>query len=152
MEFRKPLVSIIVTCYNHAHYLPFCIESIQRGKFKDFEIIIINDASTDNSLEVAKKYASNDKRIVIINNKKNLGCIGAANVGCGAAEVLNDNLNSLLVNPKSPIEISKKIEVLIKNKMFYLNLSKNGRLFVEKNISWEIYGENMLNVFINCNK
>ena len=72
--------------------------------------------------------------------------------GCGAAEVLNDNLNSLLVNPKSPIEISKKIEVLIKNKMFYLNLSKNGRLFVEKNISWEIYGENMLNVFINCNK
>jgi len=78
---KKPLLSIIIPCYNHAEFLPFCLNSILSQDFKDFEIVFVDDASTDNSLEVAKKFAEKDKRIRILQNEKNLGCIRACNVG-----------------------------------------------------------------------
>ena len=69
---KKIKLSILVPIYNSAEFLPLCIESILNQSFKDFECLLINDGSTDNSIEVMRQYAKNDKRIKII-DKKNTG-------------------------------------------------------------------------------
>ena len=61
--------SVIMSVYNGEEFLSDAIESILQQTYKNFEFIIINDASTDNSLEIIQSY--NDNRIVIINNDKN---------------------------------------------------------------------------------
>lgn len=73
-------ISIIVPVYNTAAYLPRCIESVRTQKHDDFELILIDDGSTDNSLEVCQKYATLDNRIKII-HKENGGVSSARNVG-----------------------------------------------------------------------
>lgn len=78
---KKPLVSVIMPVYNTGSFLVDAIESILNQTYKNFEFIIINDASTDNSLKIIKKYAEIDKRIKIINNKKRLGLAKSLNKG-----------------------------------------------------------------------
>ncbi len=73
-------VSIIIPTYNVEMYLDECLESVKRQTLGDIEIICVNDGSTDNSLEIIKKYAENDSRFVII-DKKNGGYGKAMNVG-----------------------------------------------------------------------
>ena len=66
-----PKVSIIVPVYNTAKYLEQCLDSLINQTLKDIEIIIVNDCSPDNSLDIIKSYK--DKRIKIINHKSNKG-------------------------------------------------------------------------------
>jgi len=69
---KKPVVTVIVPTYNHARYLPARLDSIFGQTFKDFEVIILDDASTDNSNEVIEKYKDRaDVRIV--RNEQNTG-------------------------------------------------------------------------------
>ena len=68
---KKPKVTIIITCYNSEKYLKFSINSILRQKFKYWELIVVNDCSTDASLKILNTYKS--KKIKIINLKKNVG-------------------------------------------------------------------------------
>ncbi|OON97917.1 MAG: hypothetical protein ATN32_05130 [Candidatus Epulonipiscium fishelsonii] len=75
-----PKVSIIVPVYNVAPYLDKSIRSILNQSLKDIEIILINDGSTDNSLDICKKYAKKDQRIRLI-NKSNGGVSSARNIG-----------------------------------------------------------------------
>lgn len=70
----------------------------------------------------------------------------------GAAEVLNNRDNALLVNPKQPKEIAEAIKMLIDNPELYLKVSKKGREFVKNNISWSRYTEEMLKVFTQALK
>ena len=79
------LVSIIVAIYNVEMYLEKCIESIMVQSYKNLEIILINDGSTDNSLEICKRYALKDNRIILI-NKENGGVSRARNVGLNIAK------------------------------------------------------------------
>ena len=65
----------------------------------------------------------------------------------GASEVLTNGENALLVNPKSPQEIAWAIDRLVNDPELYLKLSRNGRDFVEKNITWERYAKEMLKIF-----
>ena len=62
-----PTVTVLMPVYNGAKYLKEAIESILDQTFADFELIIIEDASTDNSLEIIKMV--NDQRIILHNNK-----------------------------------------------------------------------------------
>ncbi len=80
---KKPIISVILPVYNAGDYLILSIESILKQTFTDFELIIINDGSTDNSLSIISSFA--DKRIKIINNKKNLGLIDTLNIGIDSA-------------------------------------------------------------------
>lgn len=64
-----PKLSIIIPVYNVEKYLPKCLESILGQSFKDFEIICVNDGSTDNSLQVLQTYKKQDSRIVIVDKK-----------------------------------------------------------------------------------
>ena len=80
-----PKLSILVPVYNVAEFLPLCLESIINQSFKDFECFLINDGSTDNSLEILKKYAKNDKRLKVI-DQKNSGYGASLNKGLKLAK------------------------------------------------------------------
>ena len=72
--------------YNGEKYLRESIDSVLNQTFKDFEFIIINDGSKDNSLGIIKKYARKDKRIILINNPKNKGLQFSLNAGLKIAK------------------------------------------------------------------
>lgn len=79
-------ISIIIPVYNTEKYLKRCLNSIINQNFKEIEIIIINDCSTDNSLEIIKKYIEIEKRIILINKEKNEGLSAARNSGIEIAK------------------------------------------------------------------
>lgn len=66
-------VSVIVPIYNAAVFLPYTIGSIQRQSYRNLEIILVNDCSTDRSLEVCKRFAAEDSRIVVVDKAQNEG-------------------------------------------------------------------------------
>lgn len=68
-----PLVSIIVPNYNHARYLTRRLESIFAQTFKDYELIVLDDASTDNSREVLEDLAAKNPAMLLVLNEKNTG-------------------------------------------------------------------------------
>ncbi|MBC7384388.1 MAG: glycosyltransferase [Bacteroidia bacterium] len=72
-------VSVIMAVYNGEDYLATAIESILNQSFRDFEFIIANDGSSDNSLNILEHYAKIDNRIVVINNKLNIGLPASLN-------------------------------------------------------------------------
>ena len=77
-------VSIIIPTYNVEEYLEECMDSVVRQTLQDIEIICINDGSTDGSLEILKRYAQNDKRIIIV-DKENGGYGIGMNIGLDKA-------------------------------------------------------------------
>lgn len=77
---RRPLISIIIPVYNMELYLDQCLNSIVNQTYSELEIILVNDGSTDNSLNIMKKYALEDKRFIII-NQDNSGLSAARNIG-----------------------------------------------------------------------
>lgn len=74
-------ISVIITLYNYELYIKNCIESVMRNNIDGLEILIVNDNSTDKSLEIAKTFLSSDKNITIIDKKINLGLIHSRNLG-----------------------------------------------------------------------
>lgn len=69
-------ISVIITIYNMEQYLDKCIQSVINQTYKNLEIILINDGSTDKSLNICKKYAISDNRVVLV-NKNNEGLVKA---------------------------------------------------------------------------
>lgn len=74
-----PKISVVMSVYNGEKYLKEAIDSVIAQTFKDFEFIIINDGSTDNSLSIINSY--DDNRIKLLNNDKNMGLIYSLNRG-----------------------------------------------------------------------
>ncbi len=81
----KPLISLIIPIFNSAEYLSDCLDSVLGQTFKDFEAILVNDGSTDNSDDICKAYAERDKRIKYI-RQENQGVCAARNTGLDNAE------------------------------------------------------------------
>ncbi|WOO40809.1 glycosyltransferase family 2 protein [Rubellicoccus peritrichatus] len=75
-----PIVSVLMPVYNAEHYLKEAVESILAQTYKNFEFVIVDDGSTDRSLEVLNDFAKNDSRIKII-SRPNTGIVGALNDG-----------------------------------------------------------------------
>jgi len=69
---KTPLVSVVIPCYNQAHFLGEAIESVLKQTYKHFEIVVVDDGSTDNTSEVARRYSG-------------IRCIEQANQGLSAA-------------------------------------------------------------------
>ena len=76
----RPLISIVVPVYNASHTIERCIKSVLSQTYPQFELIIIDDGSTDNSLTICKNIAMSDSRI-IIQHQDNNGVSAARNVG-----------------------------------------------------------------------
>ena len=116
MECMKnlPLVTVIMPCYNREKYVVEAIESILNQSYKNFEFIIIDDCSTDNTFEIVKEYAKKDNRIIALRNDKNYCYVHSLNKGIEIAKGkyiarMDDDDISL------PERFEKQVEFLEKN-------------------------------------
>ena len=104
--------SVFMPVYNAGEYLKVAIESILNQDFKDFEFVIVNDGSTDGSLDIIKSYS--DTRIRLIDNPKNLGLIGSLNIGmeqCKGEYIVRMDQDDISL----PQRLSKQISFMDEN-------------------------------------
>jgi glycosyltransferase involved in cell wall biosynthesis len=73
MDTNKPLVSVIMTSYNREDYLASAIESVLASTYTHWELLIVDDGSKDNTVNIARHYAQRDERVKVHVNVKNLG-------------------------------------------------------------------------------
>ncbi len=71
--FDQPLVSVLMTSYNREKYIAEAIESVLASTYENFELIIVDDCSIDNTVNIAKSFGLKDKRIKLYVNEQNLG-------------------------------------------------------------------------------
>lgn len=139
-----PLISIIIPVYNVEQYLPQCLDSILSQSYKDFEVILINDGSTDNCGEICDQYAKRDKRIKVI-QQKNSGVSSARNKGLqeGKGHFFTFIDADDYINPHYITNlISNKDEDLVIGGLFFLNTGFKNR------IKSEIYKNEQIADFI----
>lgn len=84
MDYQKIKFSIIVPIYNVEKYLRQCLDSLLSQTYPNFELILVNDGSTDGCGKICKEYIEKDKRIVLI-NQENQGLLAARRIGIGHA-------------------------------------------------------------------
>lgn len=163
-------VSVCIPAYNSEKYIRKTIESIRVQTFEDWELIIVDDCSTDNTYKIIKKYESMDSRIHAYKNEENLGmsgnwnkclslCSGEYMKLCCADDMLSKNallkeVAALDENPEAVLACSdtKLKDVNGKNKGFYRRYRKHGlvsgRLVVKKGFfSQDYFGAPQANLF-----
>ncbi len=125
-----PKVSIIVPVYNNEAVIGRCIESILNQTFEDFELIIINDGSNDESENIIKQYVEKDNRIKFINNKNN-GVSETRNIGIRNATGMyiqfidgDDFINKSMIEYEVNLLEEKQADLVITG--LYLDIEKNG--------------------------
>lgn len=139
-------ISVIVPIYNADKKLNKCIDSILNQTYKDIEIILVNDGSTDNSLNICKKYKSLDDRIKII-DKENEGSIQARKAGLESSEGdyimfvdaddwVDNNIISIMYNElkryNCDIVVSNMYKVFSDRKL--IKKSNNSHYFIEEKL------------------
>src|SRR5690348_10289374 len=82
----EPLVSVLMTSYNRELYIAEAIESVLNSTYTNFELIIVDDCSSDNTIGIAKAYETNDPRIKVYQNSKNLSQFGNRNKAASYAK------------------------------------------------------------------
>ena len=127
-----PKVSIVVPVYNVAAFLPECLDSICAQTLKDIEIIVVNDGSTDNSLEIAHSYAARDERIKVLTKENrgyghtmNLGFAEAKGAYIGIVES-DDCARPEMFETLYELAVKNDADVVRSN---YWNMSQNGTQF-----------------------
>ena len=80
-SYEKPKITALITIFNSNKYINTAIKSIQNQLFTDIEILLVDDCSTDKSLSIIRKLQYEDKRIKIIQNKKNRGALYSKSIG-----------------------------------------------------------------------
>ena len=83
---QNVLVSVVLPVFNVENYLRDCLNSVVKQTYRNLEILCVNDASTDNSLEILIDYAKNDSRVQIFNNAVNSGAATSRNIGMDHAK------------------------------------------------------------------
>lgn len=121
-------VSVLVPIYNVEEFLPECLDSLVRQALKEIEIICINDGSTDKSLDIIKKYAAKDDRIVIINKKNS-----------GYGDSMNQGLKKATGEYIGIVESDDFIELDGFERLY--NLAKSNNVEVVKSNFYEYYTE-----------
>ena len=79
MTSSKELVSVLLSTYNSEETIEESLFSILNQTYKNLEILIVDDGSTDNTEEICKKFQLNDERILLFSNKKNIGLTKSLN-------------------------------------------------------------------------
>lgn len=83
---EKIEVSVVIPMYNAERYIKETLDSVFAQTYKNYEVIVVNDCSKDNSLKIVEEYKKNHKNLKIINNKKNVNVAESRNVGIAAAQ------------------------------------------------------------------
>ena len=96
---QTPLVSVIVPIYNVAPYLKECLQSLVHQSYANLDIVLIDDGSSDESLEIALEFAASDSRIFVV-SKLNGGLSSARNFGLEF--IKSSALRGIFENQKSP--------------------------------------------------
>lgn len=109
MEVNKPLplISIIVPIYNIAEYASECIQSLINQTYKNIEIILVDDGSTDHSPVICDEFAEQDERIKVI-HKRNGGLSDARNAGL---DVATENTSVLLMATTGLMRICTRLYI-----------------------------------------
>jgi teichuronic acid biosynthesis glycosyltransferase TuaG len=81
MSKYDTLISIIMPAYNSERYINESIDSVLAQTYKDWELLILDDGSTDNTLQIINEYVKQDRRVKVIHNKKNIGVSATRNKG-----------------------------------------------------------------------
>lgn len=116
MKKNKPLISVIMPVHNSQKYISSAIESILNQTFKKFELIIINDASSDKTLDIIKVFLRKDSRVKLINNDTRLDIAASLNKGISVAES-----NIIARMDADDISLPQRLELQYK----IINSSKN---------------------------
>jgi glycosyltransferase involved in cell wall biosynthesis len=170
-EFQKdnnkiPKISIFLAIYNKEKYLERSIGCLQGQTLKEIEIIAINDASTDNSLNILREMSEKDSRIKIINNKKNSGLLFSRAMGIlnSKGEYLMsldpDDRYQAKTNLKYLYNIAKKFNVdIISFLLFYLPSKIKSKYFTnskeiirQPELYKSLFKNNILNDYYITNK
>jgi len=140
-------LSIIIPVYNAEIYLNECIDSILSQSFDNFELIIVNDGSTDHSKEILEKYAKSDGRIKLL-NKKNSGASSARNLGlqqsCGEWIVFVDSDDYLPEGALSNMVQKgdkKNVDLSIFNAEKLIQTTTLGPIYKFTHLQYETYQE-----------
>lgn len=131
-NIKKPLVSIILSIYNDEKFIKKSINSILNQTYKNIEIIIINDGSTDKTQKILKVFEKNYKNIYLINNKKNIGLTKSLNIGIKKSKgkyIARQDCDDISYAKR----ISKQVAFLEKNKEIVLCGTQ--RIIVDTRIS-----------------
>lgn len=132
---NNSLVSIIVPCYKQAHLLPETLDSVLKQTYRNWECVIVNDGSPDNTSEVANQYIMKDKRFVLL-EQKNQGLAMARNNGIKKSQgqyILPLDSDDLI----EPSYIEKAIDYFEKNPNTKLVYCKADR-FDQKREFWNL--------------
>lgn len=107
MEKKNKKVSVVMPVFNSELFLTEAIESVLVQSFRDFELVIVNDGSTDSTQKILNGFE--DKRITIINNEINLGLIYSLNRG-----ISESNSEYIIRMDSDDISVSDRFEILVK--------------------------------------
>lgn len=144
------MISVLIPLYNVEQYIARCLDSVLSQTYQNFEIVVVNDGSPDNSIHVVKIYAERDKRIRIIENGENMGLAWTRMVGYtnarGSYIVFLDSDDFLpkdaLKNLRSAIETTKA-DIIIGN---FQKVDSKG-VYGKKSNNKLLYGNGKRTVF-----
>ena len=139
---KSVFFSVIVPIYNNEKYLPRCIDSILSQTFYDFELILVDDGSTDNSGLICDEYAEKDKRIHVY-HKSNGGVSSARNLGLdnavGKYVVFIDSDDYLDSNYLESFVYCESVDIII---VGYVIEDENGEIVAEKRYNYDTFTNN----------
>lgn len=153
-EREKGLISVVIPCYNASLYIADCLDGLLNQTYKNIEVILVNDASTDNSLTIVEQWIKNSNPsfpIIICNLPINTGFAGALTVGyfmsSGEFIAVND-----ADDISHPSRFEKQVDFLLKNPDYDL-IGTNYRVFIDgsnikgKEADWLHYGDSIRKVY-----
>ena len=131
---NREKISVVIPIYNAEKYLTKCLDSVTSQTYDNLEIILVNDGSTDKSLEICEKYKDKDNRIILI-NKENKGVSSARNVG------IEKSTGKYIIFIDADDYIEKDMFEVLEEDLFknnvdlsmcgYRNVDKNGNILYE---------------------
>ena len=113
LETSKPLITVLMSCYNAEKWLNSSVSSVLNQTFTDFEFIIIDDGSTDDTLKRIHDFARNDSRIVVL-SKSNTGLSDSLNIGIRMAKghwIARIDADDIF----EPMKLEKQVQVIENN-------------------------------------
>lgn len=115
LDNQEYLVSVITPAYNCAEYIEECIESVLNQTYKNWEMLIVNDKSTDNTQSIVESYVKKNSRIKLFNQEKNAGAAAARNK---ALELSQGRFVAFLDSDDAwkPNKLERQLEFMLENK------------------------------------